>query len=215
MRTITVKGTGNVSVKPDYVKLSLSIEALDKSYERALEKANNQLKKLSDAIVSAGLQKDDLKTTSFDIEPRSKSVKKWNGNYEDVFQGYACTYGLSLSFNFDNTQLAKTIAALAQYEANPDFSIEFTVKNPAAVNEQLLIQATENAKTRAKILCQAAGCQLGQLQHIDYNWGELNLVSDIDCDAGSFRQVCCDAMPQITPDDIHVSDTVTFIWEIL
>lgn len=146
MRTITVKGTGNVSVKPDYVKLSLSIDGLDKSYERALEKANNQLKKLSDAIVSAGLQKDDLKTTSFDIEPRSKSVKKWNGNYEDVFQGYACTYGLSLSFDFDNTQLAKTIAALAQYEANPDFSIEFTVKNPAAINEQLLTQLSHQER---------------------------------------------------------------------
>lgn len=214
MRTITVKGTGNISVKPDYITLSLSIHSLDKEYGKALKQANAQLQALSDAIVSAGLQKEDLKTTSFNVNLRNKSVKRWNGDYEDVFQGYACTYDLSLSFDFDNTQLAKTITALTQYKTSPNFSIEFTVKDPSAVREQLLISATKNAKTKAQILCQAANCQLGQLQHIDYNWGELNLISDTDCDAGSIRQVCYDAMPQMTPEDIHVTDTVTFVWEI-
>ena len=115
MRTITVKGTGNISVKPDYITLSLSIHSLDKDYGKALKQANAQLQALSDAIVSAGLQKEDLKTTSFNVNLRNKSVKRWNGDYEDVFQGYACTYDLSLSFDFDNTQLAKTITALTQY----------------------------------------------------------------------------------------------------
>ena len=46
-----------------------------------------------------------------------------------------------------------------------------------SISEELLINATENAKTKAEILCKASGNTLGQLLNIDYNWGELNVFS--------------------------------------
>ena len=36
MRIITVKGTGNVSARPDYIILSLNIEVLSESFNRFL-----------------------------------------------------------------------------------------------------------------------------------------------------------------------------------
>ena len=39
MRTITVKGTGNVSTRPDYIILSLNIEVLSETYDRAMSEA--------------------------------------------------------------------------------------------------------------------------------------------------------------------------------
>ena len=39
MRTITVKGTGNVSARPDYIILSLNIEVLSETYDRAMSEA--------------------------------------------------------------------------------------------------------------------------------------------------------------------------------
>ena len=36
MRTITVKGTGNVSARPDYIILSLNIEVLSETYDLSL-----------------------------------------------------------------------------------------------------------------------------------------------------------------------------------
>ena len=35
-RTITVKGIGSISAKPDYITLSLSIDAKDMDYEKAM-----------------------------------------------------------------------------------------------------------------------------------------------------------------------------------
>ena len=40
MRTITVKGTGNVSARPDYIVLSLNIEAISETYDRAMTEAS-------------------------------------------------------------------------------------------------------------------------------------------------------------------------------
>ena len=69
-------------------------------------------------------------------------------------------------------------------------------------------------RNKAEILCKASGVTMGDLIAIDYNWGELDIYSHT-------RYDCCeDAMPlmaksiDIDPDDIDVSDTATFIWEI-
>ena len=96
-------------------------------------------------------------------------------------------------------------------------SIAFTVKDPSAVNKKLLKSATINAREKAEILCEASNVALGDLLAIDYNWGELNVVSRTEY----MLDEKCLAMPMgamadmdIEPDDIDVSDTATFVWEI-
>ena len=218
MRTITVKGTGNVSARPDYIVLSLNIEALSETYDRAMTDASERIKNLQDAAVRVGYGKEDLKTTSFDVQTRHENIKDRQGNYKREFAGYVCTYRLKLAFDFDSKQLAKVISAIADCGAKPELSIAFTVRNPATINEELLISATENAKTKAEILCKASGNALGQLLNIDYNWGEFNVFSrtryDVeDCLQPLMAMSKC-AAPEIEPDDIDVSDTVAFTWEI-
>ena len=63
MRTITVKGTGNASARPDYIILSLNIETLSKTYDRAMSEAAEKIERLQGAAVCVGYRKDDLKTT--------------------------------------------------------------------------------------------------------------------------------------------------------
>lgn len=163
-------------------------------------------------------RKEDLKTTSFDVQTRYENVKDRQGNYKREFVGYACSYRLKLAFDFDSKQLAKVISAIADCGAKPELSIAFTVRNPSAVSEKLLISATENARAKAEILCKASGSTLGQLLNIDYNWGELNVYSRTsyeveDCIQPLMAMSKCSA-PEIEPDDIDVSDTVAFTWEI-
>ena len=218
MRTITVKGIGNVSARPDYIVLSLDIEALSETYDRAMTEASERIKKLQDAAVLVGYEKSDMKTTSFIVQTRYENVKDRQGNYKREFAGYACSYHLKLAFDFDSKQLAKVISAIADCGAQPELSIAFTVKNPARVSEELLINATENARAKAEILCKASGNALGQLLNIDYNWGELNVYSRTsyeveDCIQPLMAMSKC-AAPEIEPDDIDVTDTVDFTWEI-
>ena len=218
MGTITVKGTGNVSARPDYIVLSLNIEVLSETYDRAMTDASERIKRLQDVAALVGYEKSDLKTTSFNVQTRYENVKDRQGNYKREFAGYACSYHLKLAFGFDSKQLAKVISAIANCGAQPEISVAFTVKSPEKINEELLISATENAKMKAEILCKASGNTLGQLLNIDYNWGELNVFSrtsyDVeDCIQPLMAMSKC-AVPEIEPDDIDVSDTVSFPWKI-
>ena len=177
MKTITVKGVGNISAKPDYITISMTVESVDSDYEKAMDGAARRIESLKAAAVSVGYEKEALKTISFNVETRYENVKDRQGNYKREFAGYACVYRLKLAFDFDSRQLATVISAITGSEANPELSIAFTVKNPAKVSEELLISAAQNARAKAEILCRASGVEMGQLISIDYNWGELNIVS--------------------------------------
>ena len=122
-----------------------------------MSEAAERIEKLQGVAVRVGYRKEDLKTTSFDVQTRYENVKDRQGNYKREFAGYACSYRLKLAFDFDSKQLAKVISAIADCGAQPELSIAFTVKNPARVSEELLNNATENARAKAEILCKASG----------------------------------------------------------
>lgn len=216
-RTITVKGMGRVTTSPDYVVISMSLMAQDNDYEETMELAAKKIEYLNASLEEIGFEKKSVKTTNFNVRTDYERVKERNGNYKSVFNGYICSHRLKVEFDFDTKRLAQTLYAISKCLAEPELSISFTVKDPSAVNKELLKSATINAKEKAQILCEASGVELGQLLSIDYNWGELNIVSHTDY----MLEEKCMAMPvggladiEIEPDDIDVSDTATFVWEI-
>lgn len=216
-RTITVKGMGRVTTAPDYVVISMSLEAHEQDYEATMELAAKKIEQLNASLEEIGFEKKAVKTTNFNVRTDYERVKDRNGNYKSVFNGYICSHRLKVEFDFETKRLAQTLYAISRCLAQPELSISFTVKDPSAVNKELLKSATINAKEKAQILCEASGVELGQLLTIDYNWGELNIVSHTDY----MLEEKCMAMPvggladmDIEPDDIDVSDTATFVWEI-
>ena len=51
MRTITVRGVGNVSARPDYITISMTIESIRKDYDGAMRDASERISKLQDVAV--------------------------------------------------------------------------------------------------------------------------------------------------------------------
>ena len=78
-RTITIKGTGSVSVKPDFITLDLSITSTDPVYERAMEDAAKRIDWLESAAERTGFEKNDLKTIAFQVNTQYESVQDGRG----------------------------------------------------------------------------------------------------------------------------------------
>ena len=216
-KTITVKGVGKATVKPDQVEIRMTLASKDKIYEKSMSMAAEQIDSLKTAFEKAGLGEGSLKTTNFDIRTVYDSVRDRDRNYVSVFSGYECTHNLKLVFDFDTKRLSAALGAIADSKVNPKINIDFTAKNPAAVNELILQDAAANARRKAEILCAASGVKLGELVCIDYNWGEITYISQAkyameDC-IMSAAAAPCDI--DIDPDDIDAGDTATFVWEIV
>lgn len=216
MKTITVKGVGTAKVKPDYIVLSMSLNTTHKDYGTAMDKASEKIELLNKSLEEVGFEKDAVKTSSFDVHADYISKKDVNGNYYRVFNGYVVSHRLKVSFDFDTSRLSRVLRAVADCVADPELSVDFTVKDTSVVNELLLVSATENAQRKAEILCKASNVKLNELVTVDYSWGEINVYSPTKYELDD--KCMCDCLPRgidIEPEDIKASDTVTFVWSIL
>ena len=214
-RIITVKGTGNVKVKPDVIVITMSLESIHLDYNRTMKLAAEAVEGLLKAIQSLGFVKTDLKTTNFNISTHYESYRDNDNNYKSKFDGYLCEQGLKLEFDFDTEMLSKVLTTISKVNIEPRLNIQFSVKDKDAVSEELLVSATENAKHKAEILAKASGVILGDLISIEYNWGELHLYSQTRfAMEDQLMKLSESSAPSIEPEDIDVSDTVSFVWEI-
>lgn len=213
-RTLTVKGIGNVKAAPDLVIITMNLTTTTPEYTKTTECAALDIEAIRKAIVSAGHEKQDLKTTDFNIKTEYESVQDAAGNWKRKFQGYSCIHHLKLEFDLDMKRLGETITAISKSGANPEFNITFSIKDKAAVQSELLEKAVSNAAEKAAILAKASGVSLGAVQHIQYSWGELRLYSNTRfVEAGILEAPAALGM-EIEPEDVEVNDTVTVIWEI-
>lgn len=215
MRTITVKGIGAVSVKPDLIVLRLSMETAEYEYDAAMKAAAEKIDFLNKALEAAGFEKKSAKTADFRVRADYERLNDGKGNYTSVFMGYKCRHELKIEFDFDTKRLAKALSEISECIAKPEISIDFTVKDSSAVSGELLKAAVKNAREKAEILCAASGAKLGELLSIDYNWGELHLYSatDYDVEGKCMMLGAADDM-DIEPEEIKARDTATFEWAI-
>ncbi len=214
-KTITVKGIGRVLAKPDYVVITMDLASQKMEYNEAMAEEAEKINALTETLVIIGFEKEDLKTTNFNVRTAYRYEKDSWGNSKSIFDGYVVSHDLKLSFDFDTDRLSKVLTAISICPAEPTLHIRFTIKDSTEVNEEMLRSATENAKRKAEILCDAAGVELGDLLDINYSWGELDVYSHTEYEDEYLAEPMIKAKAiDFTPDDIDVSDTATFVWEI-
>ena len=217
-RTIRVTGKGNISVKPDTIRLRISLEDIFREYDDALRHSADSVELLKDIFADLGYDRKALKTVYFNINTEYESYQDRDKSWKRRFKGYKYTHRMKLEFPADNKQLGKILYALAHCPVSPEFSIEYTVADPEAAKNELLGEAVKDSMAKANVLATAANVKLGNIVNIDYSWGEVDFVSrpleelplrccEDACEPASYNM-------DIEPDDIDMADTVTVVWNI-
>ena len=176
-RTIRVTGKGNISVKPDTIRLRISLEDIFREYDDALRHSADSVELLKDIFADLGYDRKALKTVYFNINTEYESYQDRDKSWKRRFKGYKYTHRMKLEFPADNKQLGKILYALAHCPVSPEFSIEYTVADPEAAKNELLGEAVKDSMAKANVLATAANVKLGNIVNIDYSWGEVDFVS--------------------------------------
>ena len=217
-RTIKVTGKGVVKLKPDLIRISLTLQDVRIDYSEVLKESARQVEMLKDAFEKIGFCRNDLKTLNFNVDTENESYKDKNENWLRKFVGYKFTHYMKIEFDADNELLGKVLYALANVPVKPEFRISYTVRDVEKAKNLLLKDAVTDSKEKAAVLTEAAGVALGDIMAIDYSWGEIDFVSGSTVDYMSLHDDCLPCAGSIDmniePDDINVSDTVTVVWEI-
>lgn len=209
-KTVTIRGTGHFTGAPDAVRVSFSIISRNSEYAEAMKLSASRQKKLVKALGRADFKAKDLKTTDFSVRTESKELDRY-GVKKYVFDCYVITQKFTLTFDIDHKRLGIVLNAISESTADPNLSISFYIKDENAVRDALFASAAENARKAAEVLCKSSGAKLGDLLTISYDWSELDVFSGGEY---SPKLCACEKAPDIHPDDVHVSESVRFVWQI-
>ncbi len=219
MRNIRVTGKGKLKVHPDMARVTIGLSGVYPEYTETVCRSSVDTEKIKDLLAPFGFERKDLKTLSFSVDPEYESYKE-KGAYKQRLIGYKYRHVLKVEFESDNERLGRILYALGKSPLYPEFRLSYTVKDPEAVKNELLGKAVRDAIAKAGVLSAAAGQKLGEIQSIDYSWGEIDfefspMRDNLMCEGYQFStDISKSVRMDIEPDDVDVQDTVTVVWEI-
>lgn len=214
---ITVTGQGNVHIVPDVTRLQISLISLHDSYEEAYVQAKQNTDRLTNIMQEVKLAPSLPKTIKLDIEKKTQSeYDRYNHYTGEKFLGFELNHKVKIDLGIDNVLLNTIVRLIGQQLKQAEINIGYTVLDARPAQLLMLERAVKDAKAKAEIMAKACGCELGEVNKIDYSFNELHIYSEARNIHNASEASCCDpGSLDITPDDLAVSDRVDVTWCII
>ena len=209
MRQLKVVGKGYISAEPDLVTLTFNVESKAKEYEKSIQDLNQRADDLRESMITAGLDKAQLKTTAFSVQVETQYVDGQN-----IFTGYIASHQMQIELAMDKLLMNKVFKHIAQSHSGAEVRLSFSVKDKDALRKRVLVQAVQTAQDNAATLADAAGVKLGELIEVVYGVEEARIYDrQVNVLAQSSVRMAKYEV-DIEPSDVTAEDNVTLIYEI-
>ncbi|MHB1316502.1 MAG: SIMPL domain-containing protein [Minisyncoccota bacterium] len=167
MNTVSVTGKGEISIKPDVASFTYSVIEEGKTTSEAQDKSTEKSNSIIDALKKAGIEEKDIKTISYNINPKYEYTNS-------VCTPYSCPPGKSIIVGYEVSQSVEVkirkidkagdIISLAGGLNVPNLSnLSFVVDDPEALKSEVRKLAIIDAKEKAKALSKELGVKFGEI----------------------------------------------------
>lgn len=165
--TISVTGLGSKKFTSDLIAWNGNFSRNSFELKEAYDALANDKKIIENYLVSKGIPKNEIVFSAVDIQKQYNYGTDSNGNSHQSFAGYQ----LSQSVSIDSKDVAKIENLSRNITEIINLGIEFTSSPPsyfytklADVKQQMIADATKDAKQRAEKIAENAGSKLGNLK---------------------------------------------------
>lgn len=158
--TISVSGTGRVTLVPDRFSFTATVMTLAPTVEEAVSSNNTKVAAVVSALKAQGAKPDEIQTANFSIFPQQDYRQQEQGQLPRVIG-----YQVSNTVTVTRKQIAdagKLLQAAIAAGVNQTSGLSFSVSDPARGRDQGLQLAFADARAKASLLAQAAGRTLGR-----------------------------------------------------
>jgi hypothetical protein len=207
--TITASGTGSVIGTPDRAQISLAVETENPDVKAAQAANAAQMTTVMNALTSAGIPKDALKTTGYNIYAVYDDTKIPLGQ---KIKAYHVSNTLTVTLH-DVNRTGEVIDIGVANGINQANSIQFLLSDEQAqvLRTEALKEATARAAADAQTVATALGVNISSVKTADIGGGYTPVLfqnyARSDSSAGG-------ASTPIQPGDITVTATVTVTYLI-
>lgn len=218
-KSFSVTGEGKVTAIPDVATFTATViseggKDLDKVQTENTQKVN----KVMDYLKSLEIEKKDIETTGFNVEPRYEYYNCNNGGAcpPPTIVGYTVRQSVSVKIR-DFAVVGEALANVVKNGANSVSALQFTLDDKEAAVNEAKAEAIAKAKERAKTMAKAGGFRLGDLLSIDeasVNAPYAVVYGRGGAEADMMAKAAPEAIPTIEPGSQEIIEVVTLRYEI-
>lgn len=163
--TLSVTGSATTTVKPDKVILSLGVQTTNNTAKTALDSNSKSMNKVLEALLAAGVKRNETSTSSFNVSP--------NYNYSqgrNIITGFTVTNSLQIESS-KIANVSEWLDTAISAGTNTVNSIDFTQsdKKLAEIKNGLIKLAIDDAKAKASFAASALGLKVLGVRSITVN----------------------------------------------
>jgi hypothetical protein len=154
---VNVSGSGSVFGQPDIAVLSLGVSAEADSVGAARTQAADGMNKMLDAVKQNGVDEKDIQTTRFTVQPIYDYT-----NGKSVLRGFSVDNTVTVKVRkIDDAGKVVDAALAAGGDLSRIDSLQFSIDDPTALEDQAREKAMTDARHKADALAKAGGVELG------------------------------------------------------
>jgi len=206
-----VSADAKVVVKPDVAQVTASVITQGGKNLGDLQNQNSDsANKMIDFLKSEGVSENDIKTSSYQIEPRYQYCSSLSAGAvcpPPAIVGYTVSQDLTVKIR-DFSKTSSILSGLVKNGANSVSQLSFSLDDPTASEDEARTQAITKAEAKALKMAQEAGFRLGSLVSIDAENSTPNPIMP-------YAAALQSAGPNIEPGSQTVSVTVTLKYGII
>lgn len=207
-RSITITGQGEVSAKSDTAIITFSVETMSPNAKAAARENANTMDAVRNAVIAKGADAKKIETQSYNVYPQDQ--------YDSKGKVKSTTYRAENSLRVTVTDLSKTgdiIDAAIAAGANRVSSLDLTVSDTSAYEDQAIRKATEDAYHKAKIIAATLGKTVTNVISVQENGNRYvpYRVANVKLAARSLSE---DASTPIEGGESKINSSVTIVFEI-
>jgi uncharacterized protein len=204
-RTITVTGTGKVTLTPDIAYISIGVHTDNASAKAAVAANNTQAQAVIAAIKGFGVADKDIQTTNFSVYPQ----QQYDTNGKVTGISYVVDNTVYVTIR-DLKKLGDLLDSTVSSGANNINSIQFDVADKTGALSQARQAAVADAKKQADELTKATNVVLSQVQTISY----YDSTAPITVQYAKSDALAAPASVPVQAGSMQISTTVTIVYEL-
>lgn len=198
--TITVSGSGKVTVVPDTAQISLGVQTVDVSPKVAQTENTKTVNAVIEALEKAGVEEKNITTSGLDIYANYD----YNGPGYGNLTGYTVTTTLTLQ-NLKVSDVGSLIDTATDSGVNQVNGISYSYSDAVAAYDQAMEAALDRAEEKAQKIAEKEGKTLGGIKSIEENGNSYDTPLDTaDYSAGASE----DSSMKVLAGESDVSATV-------
>lgn len=158
-RTITVSGEGKVNIKPDLATASFAVVSQGEKPEVIATENTEKINKAIAFLKEKGIEEKDIKTTDYNLYPRYRWDEKLNDN---KIIGYELRQTVSVKIRAIE-KAGEIIGGLTAVGINEIHSLNFSVEDPVAQENEARLAAFAEARQKAEAMAAANGVSIARV----------------------------------------------------